>query len=329
MQCRPLGKTGLEVSVIGFGASPFGDVFGTVTPRAAERAVATAIDRGINLFDVSPYYGLTLAEERLGQALVGKRSKVFLGTKCGRYGMDVFDFSGEGLTRNFEQSLGRLKTDHVDLLLAHDIEFGNINQILGETLPAMRRLQEQGKVRFVGLTGYWPGLLARTAVMAGVDSVMNYCHGNLFVDDMDVELVPTVQRTDIGLLNASPLHMGLLAEKPIPDWHPAPFNVREAALRVRALCRMHSVDPAMLALRTCLDRSAVSSTFIGISSEAEVVAACNALEWAPPPEILQEVRKILQPVHNIVWGSGLEQNYDVSQATSGVTMFHIDGHHHP
>ena len=116
MQYRALGKVGIEVSVIGFGASTFGDVYGTVTASAAERAVAGAIDRGINLFDVSPYYGLTLAEARLGQALEGKRSKIFLGTKCGRYGVDEFDFSGETLTRNFEQSLCRLKTDYVDLL---------------------------------------------------------------------------------------------------------------------------------------------------------------------------------------------------------------------
>jgi L-galactose dehydrogenase len=82
---RPLGQTGLNVSIIGFGASPLGDVFGTVTPQAANAAVAHAIDNGINLFDVSPYYGLTLAEERLGAALHGRRHEITLATKCGRY----------------------------------------------------------------------------------------------------------------------------------------------------------------------------------------------------------------------------------------------------
>lgn len=317
MRYRALGKTGIEASIIGFGASTFGDVYGTVTPSAAERAVAVAIDRGINLFDVSPYYGLTLAEARLGQALEGKRSKIFLGTKCGRYGFDEFDFSGETLTRNFEQSLRRLKTDYVDLLQAHDIEFGHIGQILDETLPAMRRLQEQGKVRFLGLTGYWPGLLARTALQGNVDCVLNYCHGNLFVDDMAAELVPMTEQTAIGLLNASPLHMGLLADKPIPDWHPAPSSVRDAAQQVRALCEAHRIDPAMLALRVCLDHPSVASTFVGISSESEVVAACNALEWTPPLEVLQQVRRIIEPVHNVVWRSGLEQNQNESFTSLG------------
>lgn len=317
MQYRTLGKTGIEVSVIGFGASTFGDVYGPVTASDADRAVASAIDRGINLFDVSPYYGLTLAEERLGQALVGRRSGMVLGTKCGRYGIDVFDFSGEALTRNFEQSLRRLKTDYVDLLQVHDIEFGHIDQILGETLPAMRRLQEQGKVRVLGMTGYWPGLLARAAVQGNVDCVLNYCHCNLFVDDMDAELVPMTEEMKLGLLNASPLHMGLLGTKPIPDWHPAPSSVREAALQIRALCESYGIDPAMLGLRKCLDHPKVVSTFVGISSEAEVVAACNALEWIPPPEVLQEVQRIVGPVHNMVWRSGLEENQDASLSGVG------------
>ena len=312
MRYRLLGKTGVEVSAIGFGASTLGEVYGTVTANAAERAVGGAIERGINIFDVSPYYGLTLAEERLGQALEGKRPEIFLGTKCGRYGVDQFDFSGKTLTLCFEQSLRRLKTHYVDLLQVHDIEFGDIGQILGETLPAMQRLREQGKVRFLGLTGYWPGLLARTALEGNVDCVLNYCHGNLFVDDMNDQLVPMMEQAGVGLLNASPLHMGLLADKPIPDWHPAPSTVREAALQVRAFCDAHQVNSATLALRVCLDHPTVASTFVGMSSEAEVVAACEALQWTPTSEVLERVRSFLEPVRNVVWRSGLEQNQDAT-----------------
>jgi L-galactose dehydrogenase len=319
MQYRTLGKTGIEVSVIGFGASTFGNVFGSVTVSEADRAVASAVERGIDLFDVSPYYGLTLAEERLGQALVGRRSGIVLGTKCGRYGVDVFDFSREALTRNFEHSLRRLKTDYVDLLQVHDIEFGHIDQILGETLPAMRRLQEQGKVRFLGMTGYWPCHLARAAVKGNVDCVLNYCHCNLFVDDIDAELVPMTEEMKLGLLNASPLHMGLLGTKPIPDWHPAPSSVREAALQIRSRCESYGIDPAMLGLRKCLDHPKVVSTFVGISSETEVIAACDALDWIPPPELLREVQIILGPVHNLIWRSGLEENQGAPLSVVGIS----------
>lgn len=144
------------------------------------------------------------------------------------------------MTRNSEQSLRRLKTDYVDLLQVHHIEFGHIDQILGETLPAMRRLQEQGKVRFLGMTGYWRGPLGRAAVHGNVGCVLNYCHYDLFVDGMDAELVPKTEETKLGLLNASPLHMGLLGTKPIPDWHPAASSVREAALQIRSVNRMAS-----------------------------------------------------------------------------------------
>lgn len=150
MQYRVLGKTDLEVSVVGFGASPLGDAFGITDPEEGERAVHLAIDEGINFFDVSPYYGLSLAEFRLGAALRGRRSKVVLSTKCGRYGTNEFDFSARRVCSSIDDSLRRLNTDYVDLLCAHDIEFSDLRQIVEETVPAMRRLQEQGKARYIG-----------------------------------------------------------------------------------------------------------------------------------------------------------------------------------
>src|SRR5450432_2583433 len=98
VEYRKLGRTDLKVSVLGFGTSPLGDVYGTTDPQESKRAVALAIDRGINFFDVSPYYGINLAEERLGEALVGKRHKIILATKVGRYGLDNFDFSAKRIT---------------------------------------------------------------------------------------------------------------------------------------------------------------------------------------------------------------------------------------
>src|ERR1017187_6271882 len=136
---RRLGSTDLQVSVIGFGASPLGDVFGIANPEEGMRTVHLAIDEGINFFDVSPYYGLSLAEERLGRALEHRRGEVVLSTKCGRYGANEFDFSAQTIRESIEQSLRRLRTDYVDLLHAHDVEFGNVEQIIEEAIPAMRR----------------------------------------------------------------------------------------------------------------------------------------------------------------------------------------------
>ncbi len=305
---KPLGNTNIEVSAIGFGAATLGDVYGEMSAEKARATVQHAIDRGINFFDVSPYYGITLAEERLGDALAGRRDEVVLATKCGRYGFDQFDFSAATIAREFEASLRRLKTDSVDLLQVHDVEFGAFDQIVNETVPALRRLQQQGKARFIGVTGYWPGMLARILDAAPVDTVLNYCHSNLLMDDMDAELTPTATRLGVGLINASPLHMGLLSGGAIAPWHPAPDAIKEAAARAVEVCRARGFKPAAVALGYCLKHPFVASTLVGCRGIGEVDDALFALKNPPPSELLHEIRAILAPVHNVAWPSGLQEN---------------------
>src|SRR4051812_6551094 len=221
MDYRPLGKIGLNVSVIGYGASPLGNEFGPADFDEGVRAVHLAIDSGINLFDVSPYYGRTLAEERLGRALGGRRDKVILATKCGRYGKtaDECDYSAARVTSSIDESLRRLRTDHVDLLQVHDVEMvADPDQIVNETVPALRKLQQAGKCRVVGITGLPLKILRYIASRVPVDTVLSFCRYNLMVDDMDEILTPLVRQQGIGLINASPLHMRVLTEQGAPDW---------------------------------------------------------------------------------------------------------------
>jgi L-galactose dehydrogenase len=222
--------------------------------------------------------------------------------------VDRFDFSAQAVTREFELSLQRLKTDYVDLLQIHDVEFGSVSQIIEETVPALRLLQQQGKVRFLGITGYWPGLLARIAEFTPIDTVLNYCHFNLLMNDMDKELTPVVERMKLGLMNASPLHMGLLGGNAIPSWHPAPPAVKKIARELVALCRAHSVIPATLALNACLRHRTVSSTFIGFSSVAEVEESLQALDFEPPPDLTSAIACLVAQVFNTAWPSGLAEN---------------------
>jgi L-galactose dehydrogenase len=213
MEYRELGNTGINVSVVGFGAAPLGNVFRATDPKEGQRAVHLAIEHGVNLFDVSPYYGITLAEQRLGEALAGRRDKVVLATKCGRYGDDEFNYSAKHIAARFEESLQRLKTDYVDILQVHDVEFGDIQQIIDETIPELRRLQEQGKIRAVGITGYPLKALKRIAAAVPVDTILTYCRYNLMITDMDQVLTPVAQELGIGLINASALNMGVLTEQ--------------------------------------------------------------------------------------------------------------------
>lgn len=309
MEYRQLGETSLRVSILGYGASPLGNAFRVTDPAEGASAVHLAVERGINYFDVSPYYGLTLAETRLGEALVGLRQNVILATKCGRYGADEFDFSAARITASIDESLARLQTDYVDLLQAHDVEFGDARQIVEETVPAMRKLQQQGKARFIGITGYSLRNLMAIAAQVPVDTILTYCRYNLMIDDIDAALIPFARQTGIGIINASPLHMGIITERGAPDWHPAPQSVRDAGQRVVALCRAHGLDASEVALRFCLDHPAVATTLVGMSSRAHVERNLKCLDLRIGPALLEEIRATVAPVANLTWPSGRPENY--------------------
>ncbi|MBZ0300403.1 MAG: aldo/keto reductase, partial [Anaerolineae bacterium] len=177
MNYRPLGRTGLWVSVLSYGASPLGSVFRTIDEDEGMRTVHTAIDLGINLIDVSPYYGLTRAEMVLGNALKSvPRESYYLTTKVGRYGERGFDFSAERVTASVDESLRRLQVDYVDVIQCHDIEFGSLDQIVHETIPALQRLREAGKIRFVGITGLPLKVFSTVLDQTEVDTILSYCH---------------------------------------------------------------------------------------------------------------------------------------------------------
>ena len=146
MRYTELGKTGLKISSLSFGASSLGSVFHETKEAESIRAVEVAIDGGINFIDVSPYYGHYKAETVLGKALKRiPRDKYFLSTKVGRYGKDgvnTWDYSGKRATESVYESMERLGVDYIDLINVHDIEFqaalpGGLQKVVDETLPAL------------------------------------------------------------------------------------------------------------------------------------------------------------------------------------------------
>jgi L-galactose dehydrogenase len=308
MEYRQLGKTDLHLSIVGFGGAALGDVFGNIDPQEGQRAVHQAIDHGITFFDVSPYYGITLAESRLGAALAGRRDGVVLATKCGRYGMADFDFSAKRVTASMDESLQRLQTDYIDLFLVHDVEFGDVQLIIDETIPALRRLQQQGKARYIGVTGYPPKVLRRIAEAVPVDAILSYCHYNLMNTQMDDVLTGFARERGIGLINAAGLHMGMLTEQGPAQWHPAPQNVRDAARKAADYCQEHGENIAEVALRYCLQHPYVSSTLVGIANPAQLEASLKLLSTTTDPGLLRQVQAILAPVFDYEWPSGRPEN---------------------
>ncbi|HEY3837037.1 MAG TPA: aldo/keto reductase [Bryobacteraceae bacterium] len=310
MQKKALGATGLMVAEVGFGASPLGNEFRETDPAEGVRAVHAAIDEGINFFDVSPYYGRTLAEERLGIALEGKRRQVILATKCGRYDTASFDFSAARLRASIDESLARLRTDYVDLWQAHDVEFVERQQIVDEAIPAMREIQKSGKARFIGITGLQLKVLRWIAERVPVDTVLSYCRYNLVFNDLDELMTGFAKERGMGLINASPLHMGVLTERGAPVWHPAPKPVLEAGARIVKACAARGLKVGDVALRYCLDHPYAATTLVGMSTVEHVKRNVAAVGCRAPSELMAEISEIAQPAMNRWWPSGLKENWD-------------------
>jgi L-galactose dehydrogenase len=308
MRRRRLGHTSIEVSEVGFGASPLGAVYGAFAEQDGVDAVHTALDLGICFFDVAPYYGATLAETVLGRSLRGiDRSTYVLATKVGRYGDDEFDFSSERVKRGVRESLQRLGTDHLDLVQCHDIEFGDPDQIVHETLPALRELQDAGLVRAVGVTGYPLAALADVAGRVPVDTVLSYCQYTL----QDRRLARWRDRfiaVGTAVINASPLAMGALTGRGPAPWHPAPDRVLRACRAAAALCDARGQDIARTALQFSVTTGEYACTVVGAGSAQEVR---RTVQWLGEPldeDLLRAVEECLAPVRDVGWISGRPGN---------------------
>ena len=308
MEYRTLGNTGLEVSVLSYGASSLGSVFRDIDEGEGIRTVHVALDLGINLIDVSPYYGLTKAETVLGKALKGiARERYYLATKVGRYGDSEFDFSAARVTASVDESLKRLGVDYVDVIQCHDIEFGDLDQVVNETIPALRRVQEQGKARFVGITGLPLRIFRYVLDRTEVDTILSYCHYALN-DTSLADLAPYLEKKNVGIISASPLGMGLLTQRGTPDWHPAPARIKEVCAQAAAFCRRRGVDIAQLAMQFALANPHIHTTLVGTANPDNIRKNVAWIEEPPDHALLKEVQALLAPIHNQTWRAGRPEN---------------------
>src|SRR5258708_26049021 len=153
MQLRRLGTTDLKLPILSFGASSLGQEFRSVKLDEALESVHVALDCGLNFIDTSPFYGRGMSEVLLGIALRGvPRESYTLCTKLGRYDLQHFDFSAKRVAESVDVSLHRLGTDHLDIILCQSIQFVPMQQIVDETIPALRKIQQAGKVRYIGFS---------------------------------------------------------------------------------------------------------------------------------------------------------------------------------
>ena len=308
MQYRTLGKTGLEVSILGFGASPLGNVFDPVDEKEGISAVQYALDHGVNFFDVSAFYGLTLAESRLRKALKGSRKEIILPSKCGRYHLQDFDFSRKRILQSIDESLVRLKTDYLDLFQLHDIEFVDKAIILEEAVPAIQEVVKSGKARFWGITGLPVRYLAQIARETNPDTVLSWGHYNLLEDEINDELVPLSQQLEFGLMNAAPLMQRILSDAALPPWHRSPDEVKALQPLLLELCNSYNVRLSTVALRYAMDHPHIATTIIGMCELEVVKQNVAALDFEIPTELLQKIEALVDPLKNRMWFEGKEEN---------------------
>jgi aryl-alcohol dehydrogenase-like predicted oxidoreductase len=309
VEYRVLGSTGLRVSALGLGASPLGGgVFGPVDELEAIRSVHAALDLGINIIDVSPFYGYTRAETVLGKALKGiPRDRYYLGTKVGRYGDNEFDFSAERVSRSIQESLSRLGLDYVDLLQSHDNEYGDLDQIVNVTIPALRGLQERGLTRFVGVTGYPLKIFRSILDRTNVDTILSYNHYTLN-DSTLTGILPFFESKRVGVLNAAPVSQGLLTNQGPALWHPAPGRIKQVCADAAAFCRQQGSDIAKVAIQFALTDRRIATTLVGTSSAAIIMKNVGWMEQPIDQQLLAKVKEILQPIQSQTWVVGKPEN---------------------
>ncbi len=310
MHYRKFGRTGWNVSVLGFGTSPLGGVFGPVHEKDAIRAVRTALDLGINFFDVSPHDGCSRAETMLGKALKGvTRESFLLATTVGRHGRgdENINFSGEAVTRGVNDSLKRLRVAHIDLIQCQDVEFAPVAQIVEETIPALQKLKQQGKVRRIGITGLPLRVFKKVLDKVSLDAVQSYCHYCLY-DITLVQLFSFLKAHGVGIVNAAPFAMNLLTEKGPPAWHPAPAAIRDACARAADHCRKRKESLARLALQFAVGGREIATTLVGSANPKSIKENVKWLDEPIDLRLLAEVLDILSPIRNQSWPNGRPEN---------------------
>lgn len=305
---RRLGKSGLQVTEIGFGTAPLGNLYEKIDDREAAATIEAAWDAGLNFIDTAPFYGYGLAEQRVGEFLRNEPRETFvLSTKIGRLikphdpadewpGVfkgalpfkPVFDYSYDGVMRSFEDSLQRMGLHRIDVLLIHDLDKDSIGS--EEELAAHRRalfsgargggyaaldeLRRSGDVGGIGAgLNLWE--VAESLIHEGdFDCFLIAGRYTLLEQEVLDSFLPLCVEKDIGIFLGGPYNSGILASGPVPgamyNYEPAPPEILERVRRIEAVCKAHDVPLASAALRFPLGHPAVAAIIPGARRPDEV-----------------------------------------------------------
>jgi L-galactose dehydrogenase len=306
---RKLGLTDLELPILSFGASSLGAEFRSVSLDEVFESIHVALELGMNFIDTSPYYGRGMSEVLLGIALRDiPRSDYLLCTKLGRFDVNHFDFSARRVAESIDVSLHRLRTDHLDIVLCHDIEFVPLNQIIEETLPALRQAQKAGKIRYVGISGYPMKIFKSVAQQAPLDCILSYNQYTLQNTRLVDEVLPLMKEKGIGVMNAGPFSARLLTNADLPAWHRDSVEVQSVAKKAAEYCQQRGENIAKLAVQFSCAHPELATTISGSANPNNIRQWAQWLASPVDHQLVNEVLQILKPVHNISHLEGLPEN---------------------
>ena len=309
MKYNEIGKTGMYVSNLSFGASSLGGVFHDLKEQEGIQAVFTAVESGMNFIDVSPYYGHYKAETVLGKALKEiPRNKYYLSTKVGRYGengVNIWNYSGKCATESVYKSMERLNVDYIDLINVHDIEFADLHQVIHETLPALVELRNKGIVKHVGITDLqlenlkW---VVEHSASGTVESILNFCHYSLNDEKLN-DYLDYFESKNIGIINASPLSMGLLSQRGVPEWHPAPEALVKACQKAVQHCMSKNYPIEKLAIQYSTGNPRIATTLFSSANPDNVLKNIAYAEEPADRNLVREVQEIIGKQMRVSWAN--------------------------
>jgi len=319
---RALGRTGLEVSILGFGTAPLGDLYLWLDDRTAIATIERAFALGINLLDTSPLYGHGLSEHRCGTALRRvPRQEIVLCTKVGRW-MDPFhgrssesgfvggqphravvDYSYDGTMRSVEQSLLRLGTDRLDLLLIHDVDVwthgadaieDRFREAMAGAYVALDRLRAERVVAGIGIGVNEAEMCVRFAQAGSFDVMLLAGRYSLLEQPALTHFLPLAQRQGIGVLLGGVFNSGILATGAISgakyNYHDAPPDILAKVADIARVCAAHGVALPTAALHFALGHPAVASVVLGAQSPQEVERNVAALASSVPSALWTDLK---------------------------------------
>ena len=310
MEYKKLGSSNLEVSVIGFGAwgiggAPFWDTEGEAV---SARALEGSYDLGINLFDTAPVYGFGRSEELIGKTLKSVRSKVIYATKCGlrwkkeELGSIAKIATKKSIMEEIDQSLRRLKTDFIDLYQVH---WPDVDTPQAETMEVLLKIQEQGKIRYIGVSNYSVEQMGACLKEGSLVSLQP--EYSLVNRSIERDIVPFCLENDIGIIAYSPLASGVLTGKydkdhKFTDWRSkgilGQFTGPDYVSNVSKVDQLKSIADeegrscAQMAINWIFHQPGLTSALVGVKNHEQMEANVEAVGWNTTSENQLKINEI-------------------------------------